>query len=68
MCGTETGRHHGTSGTCGCHSYYLRPGFKGSIMMEDLTKEERIGILEDYKRILEKELENVNEEIKKLEE
>jgi len=53
---------------CGCQSYYLKPGFKGSIIMEDLTKEERIEILKDYKKILEKELESVNKEIKTLKE
>ncbi|WXG39747.1 MAG: DUF5320 domain-containing protein [Candidatus Freyarchaeum deiterrae] len=68
MCGPETGRHHGTKGMCGCQSYYLKPGFKGSIIMEDLTNEERIEILKDYKKILEKELESVNKEIKSLKE
>ncbi|MGQ9723152.1 MAG: DUF5320 domain-containing protein [Candidatus Jordarchaeum sp.] len=67
MCGIGTGNLHGTLGVCGCHSPYLKAEFKESLA-DPLTQRERIEILKDYRRILEKELENVNAEIKKLEE
>jgi len=67
MCGTETGRLHGTIGVCECQSHHPKPGFEESIT-EILTKEERIEILASYKRILEKNLESIKGEIKRLKE
>jgi hypothetical protein len=67
VCGIGTGKLHGTLAACGCHSPYLEAEFK-EIFADTLTKRERIEILKDYRRILEKELEKVNKEIKKLEE
>ncbi len=67
VCRIGTGKFHETLGICGCYSPYVETEFKGSLE-DTLTKKERIEILKDYRRILEKELEKVNEEIKKLEE
>ncbi|MBS7250070.1 MAG: DUF5320 domain-containing protein [Candidatus Freyarchaeota archaeon] len=67
MCRIGTDKLPGTLGVCGCYSPYLETEFKESLA-DTLTKKERIEILKDYRKILEKELEKVNEEIKKLEE
>ncbi len=67
MCGIDTGKFHANLGVCGCQSPYLKAEFQESLA-DTLTKRERIEILTDYRRILEKELESVNEEIKNLEE
>lgn len=66
MCGIS-GKFHETSRECQCHSYYVRPRVKESVE-EIVPKEERIKILEDYQRFLEKELESVKEELKSLKE
>ena len=50
----------------GCHEHIHFPG--GCCCGFDLTKEEKIALLEGYKKNLERELERVKNKIKKLEE